>query len=284
MAEVVGVHGIGQEQRGPNDPDWSRWLKNGIEFWERKSGVPCRVPSFKLAFYGNRFLSEDDAGRPAMSAPELYLDSLASDLTASDAEFLSEVAAEAAANLPDRGKPMGGFNSVPKILQPVVRLLETRIDGKLVLMFVAELKQVRRYLEDKDLASEVQADVLRTITPETKVLLGHSLGSVVAYETIAVHKLHMPTLLTLGSPLGMKTVEKRLRAKLEIGAAGDQPGVARWSNIFDPADPVAGAGPLRRLWPAVQDWNVGNDDEPHSIERYLNKPISGEIIATAAAP
>ncbi|OBG55768.1 hypothetical protein A5703_07410 [Mycobacterium sp. E188] len=216
------------------------------------------------------------------SAKVASFESLASNMTGSDAEFLSEAAAETAAALPERGEPMG-FGAVPKLLQPVVRFLETRIDAGLVLMFVSQLVQVKRYLDDDELAHAVQAEVLRAITPETKVLLGHSLGSVVAYETIAVHSLHMPNLVTVGSPLGIKTVVKRLRKKLEIATDTDAPGVVRWTNIFDPADPVAGAGPLHRLWPAVEDWTVGNGDEPHSIERYLNKPVAGEVIAKATS-
>jgi hypothetical protein len=74
-----------------------------------------------------------------------------------------------------------------------------------------------------------------------------------------------------------------LRKKLRIATNADTAGVARWSNIFDPADPVAGAGPLKRLWPGVEDWNVNNGDEPHSIERYLNKRISGEVITKATS-
>ena len=242
------------------------------------------VPSFALAFYGNLFLSEADEGQRAMDGPVTSLDDIAVDLTDDDAEFLFEAAQEATADLPDLGTPLA-FNAVPKILQPAVEFLARRIDAGLILPFLSELKQVKRYLKDDELASKIQDKVLNAITEETKVVVGHSLGSVVAYETIAVHGLRIPTLVTVGSPLGMATVATRLRAELKINTADTaSPGVRAWTNIFDKADPVASAGVLSRLWPGVEDWTVGNGDEPHSIERYLNKKITGKTIGLATQP
>ncbi|ORA12708.1 hypothetical protein BST12_24715 [Mycobacterium angelicum] len=239
------------------------------------------VPAFSLGFYGDLFLSEADQGKKAMGAAATTLNDIAAQLSDEDAEFLAEAAEEAAAGLPEIGQPMA-FNEVPGILQPVARFFARRIDAGLMLLFVSELNQVKRYLDEDVLASKIQQRVLDKITEETKVVVGHSLGSVVAYETIAVHKLRIPTLVTLGSPLGMKTVTKRLRAKLAVNAVdAGSPGVRSWTNIYDKADPVASAGALKRLWPGVDDWTVENDNEPHSIERYLNKKITGKTIGSA---
>jgi len=49
-------------------------------------------------------------------------------------------------------------------------------------------------------------------------------------------------------------------------------------NIFDPSDPVAGAGFAGRLWPSTEDVSVQNGDLPHAIVRYLSKRSTGKVI------
>ena len=112
-------------------------------------------------------------------------------------------------------------------------------------------------------------------------MLGHSLGSVVAYETVALDDLPLDALVTAGSPLAIKTVRRRLRAEVTVGAGSGAGSVPRWVNVFDPADPVACAGPLSRLWAELADFTVGNGDRPHDIERYLNKKILGKTLAAS---
>jgi len=49
---------------------------------------------------------------------------------------------------------------------------------------VFDLKQVRRYLTDPGLRAAARARVIDLIGPDTEVVVGHSLGSVVAYEAL----------------------------------------------------------------------------------------------------
>lgn len=62
------------------------------------------------------------------------------------------------------------------------------------------LGQVTRYLTEDDIRGEVQRRIAQRIAPDTRVIIGNSLGSVAAYE--AVHQLEQPLdlLVTLGSP------------------------------------------------------------------------------------
>jgi len=85
------------------------------------------------------------------------------------------------------------------------------------------LTQVSRYLTDDQIRSFAQDQVLQWIGPDTRLVIGHSLGSVVAYEAlhhISDRPLHGLTLMTLGSPLGLKSVvyeRLRLRVRARTG-------------------------------------------------------------------
>ncbi|MBV8278676.1 MAG: hypothetical protein JO170_25920 [Verrucomicrobia bacterium] len=66
----------------------------------------------------------------------------------------------------------------------------------------------------KNIRHEALKTVLDLAGPDTKVIIGHSLGSVVAYEAHLVRD-PIPLLVTIGLPLGLDTiVYPRLRRQL----------------------------------------------------------------------
>ena len=104
------------------------------------------------------------------------------------------------------------------------------------------LTQVSRYLTDDEIRGYAQDQVLHWLGPDTRLVIGHSLGSVVAYE--AIHRAHdnqLPnnhtlTLMTLGSPLGLQSiVYNRLRPQ----PPRVPPSVNRWENLAAQDDLVA---------------------------------------------
>ena len=83
------------------------------------------------------------------------------------------------------------------------------------------------------------------------MLIGHSLGSVVAYEYVCRYRPpSVELLVTLGSPLGIpKLVFDRL-TPVPADGAGAWPGpVAGWVNVADPDDIVALRKQLAGLFP-----------------------------------
>jgi hypothetical protein len=125
--------------------------------------------------------------------------------------------------------------------------------------------QVSRYLTD-DTIRAVQDRVAALIGPETKVIIGHSLGSVVAFE--AAHRLGqpLPLLLTPGSPLGLRNiVYHRVRPQ----PPSVPPLVRRWVNIADRDDLVAADLNLQRRFTGAQ---------PHDVKFYLTTPEAGRPI------
>jgi PGAP1-like protein len=82
---------------------------------------------------------------------------------------------------------------------------------------------------------------------EKIIIVSHSMGTMIAYDVLrnCVDCPQVDTLITLGSPLGIREVQDELVA-VDAGAGGvDFPAVKlrRWVNIYDPLDPVAGADP-----------------------------------------
>jgi hypothetical protein len=137
-----------------------------------------------------------------------------------------------------------------------------------------ELYQVRTEIRQRTLAAMLAAG-----TSRPHVVVGHSLGSVIAYDVLqnVDGAPQVDGLLTLGSPLGLDEVQDQLK-----------PGWSRWNgfpslrvtggwtNVYDRLDPVCGFDPVlandfRRDGAA----EVSDISEPnwgswrHSVGKYL---------------
>ena len=149
------------------------------------------------------------------------------------------------------------------------------------------LQQVTRYLSDDDIRTQVQDRVAAEIDDGTQVLIGHSLGSVIAYE--AAHQLTrpLPQLITLGSPLGLRSIVYDLvRPQPPIYP----PHVKRWVNIADRNDLIAAEPDLSTMFgklppKALFDgrWTVHNGAKPHDARFYLTKEQTGRPLGEALA-
>ncbi len=127
-------------------------------------------------------------------------------------------------------------------------------------------------------ACDALADVIRRRQPQ--VLIAHSLGSVVAYETMwANPELDVDLLITLGSPLGMRNVvfERLLPTPLD-GHGRRPPNVGRWVNIADKDDIVAIPPALGGSFTGVDlDLSVNLDwIDFHTVEKYLGSGALNE--------
>lgn len=150
-------------------------------------------------------------------------------------------------------------------------------------MAVWFLVQVRRYLGEEGVRNFAQEALRDQITAETRVLVGHSLGSVVAYEVLCADpNLPVRTLVTLGSPLGVRAVRSRLQPPVVDGRGAWPMGLERWVNIADKADAVA---LKKRLDPIfgqddgnVEDVEVFNGAGMHDVEKYLTSRKTGKAI------
>ena len=159
----------------------------------------------------------------------------------------------------------------PAAIASAVAALDRRFGAHAGVLFVGELRQVRRYLTDPALKTAADARVTETVTEKCQILIGHSLGSVVAFEFLRQHpKRRLDLLITLGSPLGLRAI-RHLMPDPEFGAAEGVPAnVGAWVNLRDPRDPVACAGSLRAWWPGIRDGIVDNQ-QLRTLRRALSE-------------
>ncbi|MFF4433872.1 hypothetical protein ACFYZ4_32540 [Streptomyces sp. NPDC001513] len=123
------------------------------------------------------------------------------------------------------------------------------------------------------------ADAIRA--SHCQVVVAHSLGSVVAYETLhAFPELTVELLVTLGSPLGLPALSRTLEPALQNGTGARPPGVGRWVNIADVGDLVALPPELGGLFAvdAHQNTDIGLFD-PHTLGAYLSNGMAAAAIA-----
>jgi hypothetical protein len=280
VSVLVGVHGIWQQQLGRHQllATWAPALADGLE---RACGHAVAPPPLDLAFYGDVFLPPADDGKAILGGDDAWLDDLAddevTDLVDAAAQILTDSDLHAADHVPPKG-----YTRVPLALQRILRALDLQFGLGSGVLWLGEVRQVRRYLYSAQIKQEVDARVAQVVVAQTRVLIGHSLGSVVALEYLRQHPDHpVDLLLTLGSPLGLRMIRDRLPDPTYATVTGSPVTAQRWVNIRDLRDPVACAGQLSPWWPVVHDLVVDNQADAHSVQRYLSKQVTGSTVLHA---
>ncbi|MHA5047760.1 hypothetical protein [Streptomyces sp. SD15] len=306
MAAVVVVHGIGQQYEGPETLHLplARSLRDGVGF---AGLVPPAVEDIRTAFYGDVFRASGGKGASDPSSDE----GDPNDPNDPNDPFEADLARAwwAAAALIDRDHVQrpddveGAKARTPLTVKAALRALSmsrfaTRLTERALR---GTLRQVRDYLHDPDIRARVQAAVSAEITKDTRVVVGHSLGSVVAYEVLCARPDDPArVLVTLGSPLGIRHLVFDRLQPTPVAGRGPWPGcVARWTNVCDRNDVVALVERLGPLFDgdegavedlsvdvdadaeqarAVEDLTVDNGWEAHSLAHYLTARRTGAAI------
>jgi hypothetical protein len=228
MATIVLVHGIAQQQYGADVLEnlWLPALASGVRaagfdaladrLWRGRAspeGIEAR-----MAFYGHLFLRPDQQGdtpgdltpKEARLAETLGEEWLTRGVERSSNLRVKQTAAQELAYLRGQvGTHEQGTRALARsVLSSVARLpWFARVGMAFAERFVNRaLKQVTRYLTDETIRAAALATVAAYMDAETQIVIGHSLGSIIAYE--AAHRIThpLPLLLTLGSPLGLHTI------------------------------------------------------------------------------
>lgn len=277
MAKIVGVHGVGHQFKGENTlrAEWLPALKDGLA---RAGHQLASDEDFMCAFYGNLFRP---AGKAAMDPPYDVHD--VGDEW--ERELLELWWREAARVDPTvRGPEAGTKVSVPSVVQRALDALSQSrfFAGLAERALIYDLKQVRRYLHEPDVRREAQASVARAIKPDTRVVIGHSLGSVIAYEALCAHpEWPVSVFVTIGSPLGIRNlIFEELDPTPQCGTGVWPAGIKQWMNIADSGDVVALVKELGSCFgPQVSDHLVDNGASAHDATRYLTTRELGDAVA-----
>ena len=168
------------------------------------------------------------------------------------------------------------------------------------------MHEATRYLKNRDgVGAEVRTTLRSTLEAawadgERVLLIGHSLGSVIAYDTLweltHVHRSsgEVSLLITLGSPLATHFVQRSVQGAHASGAARYPHNIRRWVNLTARGDTMAVQPRLRRLYREMVDLKLVESIEDfvdfdnyfrnnlglnaHDAYGYLAQPVLAELV------
>jgi hypothetical protein len=285
MAGIVGIHGIGQQFGGGYQLGdvWFKAIRDGlVKAGHPKTAEALAPEEVRVAFFGDLFRPP---GTMAVAEPPYSPADIQPGL---ERDLLTTFFDAAVAQDPALGAPKGAMGPGNAAVQVMLsRLARSKTFARVAQRaFIGNLKQVTAFLTDPRVKQNVLARVREQISGDIRIVIGHSLGSVVAYEYLCHDRPDSVKLLvTLGSPLGIPNVVFDKLTPAPRGKAAVWPGeVTRWVNVADPDDIVALRKDLAPLFPgaaadqSVRDRLVDNGEEPHAIDRYLNSRQTGSAL------
>jgi len=286
VARVICVHGIGQQRKDEEmlRSEWAPALRDGIRRSDVAAASLLGDEDIQCVFYGALFRPSGQLlgpGDPWLTA---------ADATEFDRELLVAWWRAAAESDPRVVHPDARtLARTPGSVQAALRALigSPFFTGLAERVMLFDLQQVRCYMTDSVIRQAVQDRIVAAVDEDTEVVVGHSLGSVVAYEALCAHpEWPVRALVTLGSPLGIRNMifDRLLPAPItgESGkSAGAWPGgVEAWTNVADAGDAVALAKDLCPLFgPKVACYLVDNGSHAHAVQPYLTAAETGAAIA-----
>ena len=244
MPNVVLIHGAFNELWGPHEIR-SRWLpalQDGL--WHH--GCEIDQDDVRVCFYGDMFRQ-----RPGSEAAARIEQS-----RAGIAESLGELTGSGA----------------------MAALGQAASDAA----FDRTVDMVTVMATEPDLRDRIRGRLEAVIDEDTRVVVAHSLGSVVAYIALCNHPgWPVHTFVTLGSPLAAPMTAGLLGPLVRDGV-GDWPGsVQRWVNVRAVGDAASAVALADRFGPRVEDVLVDNGHRAHAPEPYLNSDVTGAAVAAA---
>ncbi|MET7400424.1 hypothetical protein ABZS66_43750 [Dactylosporangium sp. NPDC005572] len=286
MAKIVFVHGVGQQLKAPAvlHAEFEPALIGGMEL----AGLDPAGgrPSVDCVFYGDLFRPKGRVLGPP--TPLLSVE----DLSEFERQLLMDWWVEAARtddSVPGPDTPT--LARSPKSLQTALRVLSGSkfFAGVAQRLMLSNLRQMRLYLTDDTVRAAVGERIAAAIADDTRVIVGHSMGSVASYEALCANsQWPVQTFVTVGSPLGIRNLFfDQLRpapmTARSLRPVGRWPGSVRtWTNIADRGDVVALVKDLRPLFgDAVTNIEIHNGAHAHDARPYLTSADTGRVLLEA---
>jgi hypothetical protein len=167
-------------------------------------------------------------------------------------------------------------------VQAILRALDKHDGGMSQAALESFTRDVFLYATKAGVRDEIDEIVGSSISEMPTIVVGHSLGSVVAYNVLRSDRrsLRIPLFITVGCPLGVRAIRDQFRP-LRFPAP-----VNVWYNAFDPRDVVA-LFPLDKanfpVVPEIENYSLvkNGTDNRHGIAGYLDDPIVAKRLLDA---
>ncbi|MXM62110.1 hypothetical protein GR925_01250 [Streptomyces sp. HUCO-GS316] len=289
MATVVLVHGVFNHVQGATPEEAALRKAEGcrpkLTKGLVKAGLALEAPEMVMAYYAD------------LLRPELPTQAHAAEDDPRFEDLTLEQRAEAAVWLASAGAPLPqdpqniGTAPLRQMLGWLVkqrsgRLAQTvqektvRLLERIVVVLLREVEAYTAWPDRRRLTRERVAKTIRAEQPT--VVVAHSLGSLVVYEMLhdqAFSDLEVELLLTLGSPLGLPGLARRLDPALQAGRGARPTGVRRWVNIADVGDIVATPPRLSEVFPIDEDETTDTGLGFHALGGYLASGLTAAALA-----
>ena len=303
---LIMIHGRGQEEENDKDlkQTWIDTLNKGIEnaksvFDDMKNAVPISedIVQIEFPFYGRLIYELVYVDKNKQTIVEArrsssYIPNEAKEIDYFES-FLGEIAdhvdmprGERAELMNFRGQKRGILNwdIVQRLL---VFLDDNKIGNELTLRAVT--KDVYLYLRVNSIKAAINELVEKSFDKNDPcVVVGHSLGSIVSYLVLKNNPDYkVEKYITVGSPLGLKSVKDYLDGSLEMPKCVNK--TNGWFNAYDEADFVA-LNPLDKKYFNIQPHIENKNDvknqmsNHHGIQGYLNDAVVARMIYKALFP
>jgi len=187
-----------------------------------------------------------------------------------------------------------GFINLDKIADLFIRHLYTDLD-----FYYNRESNIPKYsgVPVKDLIRKRLADILYKYRGKQILLIGHSMGTIIAYDVLtqSIPNVNIHTLMTIGSPLGLPIIIKKIRSEQGMDDKTDpvpSPENIRhkWKNFADLSDPVAvvykisddykknsyGVGPEDII--VYNNYEYKGKRNAHKLFGYLRAPEAAKAI------
>jgi hypothetical protein len=277
---LVLVHGRSQQGRDPEElkKTWLDTLRLGLG--TARSGV-LETVDIVLPYYGDmldQLASQTQDSIPADIRVRDSIDGVDAGYRSFEAEVVAGV--QGRLGLTDGQVDLFVTNEVRvrgienwEWVQSVLGAADS-IPGISAAAIEAFTRDVYVYLNRPAVRQAVNDVVDAALPAGRTVVIGHSLGSVVAYDVLrnATRPLDIPLYVTVGSPLGVGPIRRAL-TPIHTPAA-----LRGWFNAFDERDVIALSALDATAFPVVppiENYNqVHNRTEnAHGITGYLNDPV-----------
>jgi len=266
--KIVFIHGRDQQGKNPSKlkDEWVAAFRKGLE---KNSIVLDNSIDIRFPFYGdvlNTLVKEDSSIVVTKGG------------TNDDAEFYYELVNELKENAKVSDQDVvkhfeGDYIEKGPLnwpwVQAILQVLDQTVFGTASIK--AFTYDVFLYLTKPGVRAAIDKIVSSSLDNEKCVVVGHSLGSIVGYNVLGTHRHHVEQYITVGSPLGLKSIKSKLSTPIAMPACIKH----GWLNAYDRRDVVA-LNPLDSLHfnitPSID--NKGDVDNwtnnRHGIEGYLD--------------
>lgn len=273
---ILLIHGRSQ---GGKDPvalkdEWLGALHKGLE----KAGLSLpKAAQIDFPHYGDRLdafveqfnLPADPAivpkGSPAFDDYAAFRREVADEMRQRAGVTDAQVQAELPPDVPVEKGPQNWA-----WVQAIVRLLDRHLPDVSQGTIEVFLRDVFLYTKRDIVRDAIDEIVSAKLTPDTALVVGHSLGSVVGYNVLRAAPGNVKAYVTVGSPLGIHAIRRTFDA-----IRNPVPKKDCWYNAYDPRDIVA-LNPLDTANFDVTPGIVNNGavsnhtDNRHGIIGYLD--------------